>query len=293
VNRGYDDQLVMAQAGELIVPTPIVQAGDVDHLRRRIPGFASGGVVGNYSGRAAGAGGWAQHEVSATNRAVQVATASAITAALAATGAGLGGSGVARWAPLILRVLGMLGQSSANLGAVEHRMAQESGGNPQAINLWDSNAAAGDPSRGLMQTIMSTFLAYAGPFRSLGIYNPEANIYAGLNYALHAYPGRSLSSVMLQPGGYDEGGWLPSGHFGMNSSGKPEPVFSNAQWQILAKSVQGGDGASATLTEIRDEVRALRTETGKAVTKTGTAVGAALNGTSNLVANRSRYQTGA
>lgn len=32
-------------------------------------------------------------------------------------------------------------------------IGRESGGNPNAINNWDSNAAAGDPSRGLMQTI--------------------------------------------------------------------------------------------------------------------------------------------
>ena len=33
----------------------------------------------------------------------------------------------------------------------------ESGGNPNAINNWDSNAAAGMPSKGLMQTIDPTF----------------------------------------------------------------------------------------------------------------------------------------
>src|SRR5258707_211728 len=71
----------------------------------------------------------------------------------------IGGSGVARWAPVILRVLGMLGQDSSNLGPVEHRMNQESGGNPRAINLWDINAQRGD-SRGLMQVIGSTFAAY-------------------------------------------------------------------------------------------------------------------------------------
>ncbi|AEW94051.1 hypothetical protein SCATT_16800 [Streptantibioticus cattleyicolor NRRL 8057 = DSM 46488] len=36
-----------------------------------------------------------------------------------------------------------------------------------------------------MQTIPPTFDAYAGPYRSLGITNPLASIYAGLNYAIH------------------------------------------------------------------------------------------------------------
>lgn len=43
---GVDDQLILAQRGELVVPVPMVSAGEVDHLRGRIPGFATGGVVG-------------------------------------------------------------------------------------------------------------------------------------------------------------------------------------------------------------------------------------------------------
>jgi len=39
----------------------------------------------------------------------------------------------------------------------------ESGGNPRAINTWDSNAVRGTPSRGLMQTIPSTFRTYVHP----------------------------------------------------------------------------------------------------------------------------------
>src|ERR1022692_1896123 len=119
----------------------------------------------------------------------------------------------------------MLRQSSANLGAVEHRMAQESGGNPRAINLTDINYRMGDPSRGLMQTIMSTFMKYRSFSLPNNIYNPEANIFAGLNYAVNAYAPRSLSSVMLQAGGYDQGGYLPPGlSLAYNGTGKPEPV---------------------------------------------------------------------
>src|SRR5258707_6971449 len=97
----------------------------------------------------------------------------------------------------------MLGQDSSNLGPVEHRMNQESGGNPRAINLWDINAQRGDPSRGLMQVIGSTFAAYRSFALSSNIYDPMANVFAGLNYATNspAYRGRSLSSGMMQPGG--------------------------------------------------------------------------------------------
>ena len=59
-----------------------------------------------------------------------------------------------------------------------------------------------------MQTIGSTFAAYAGPFAGLGIYNPLANVYAGLNYALHRY---GSLSALNRAGGYDNGGWLHAG----------------------------------------------------------------------------------
>jgi SLT domain-containing protein/uncharacterized coiled-coil DUF342 family protein len=38
-----------------------------------------------------------------------------------------------------------------------------------------------------MQTIPGTFAAYAGPYKSRGITDPMASIYAGLNYAVHRY----------------------------------------------------------------------------------------------------------
>ncbi|WP_067802504.1 lytic transglycosylase domain-containing protein [Nocardia beijingensis] len=68
----------------------------------------------------------------------------------------------------------------------------ESGGNPNAINLWDSNAAAGIPSKGLMQTIDPTFNAYALPGHR-DIWNPVDNIVAGVRYAIERYG--SVSNV--------------------------------------------------------------------------------------------------
>lgn len=66
----------------------------------------------------------------------------------------------------------------------------ESGGNPNAINNWDSNAKAGHPSQGLMQTIPSTFSAYV-PKGMAGapITDPVANIAAGIQYILSRYGG--------------------------------------------------------------------------------------------------------
>ncbi|MEU5382677.1 transglycosylase SLT domain-containing protein [Kitasatospora cineracea] len=97
------------------------------------------------------------------------------------------GDPVQRWRLLVQRVLGELNLGNSYTDLVLHRIEVESGGNPEAINNWDSNAEAGAPSQGLMQTIPATFAAYAGPYRDLGIFNPLASIYAGLNYATHRY----------------------------------------------------------------------------------------------------------
>lgn len=153
----------------------------------------------------------------------------------AVPGGGLAGwtpsAGVAQWASLVLRVLAELHQPASLLPNVLRRMNQESGGNPRAINLWDINARRGTPSIGLMQTIGPTFNAYAGPYRSRGIYDPLANIYAGLNYAIHRYP--SLRYAMDKPGGYRNGGWLKPGQLAYNETTKPEPVLSSEQWEQL------------------------------------------------------------
>ena len=51
-----------------------------------------------------------------------------------------------------------------------------------------------------MQTIPSTFYAYAGSLAGRGITDPLANIYAGVNYALHRY-----GASMLAGGGNHRG----------------------------------------------------------------------------------------
>ncbi|MFK3729058.1 transglycosylase SLT domain-containing protein [Streptomyces sp. NPDC088090] len=64
---------------------------------------------------------------------------------------------------------------------------RESSGNPRAVNLWDSNAAKGTPSKGLLQVIDPTFSAYHVPGTSLDPYDPVANITAACNYAADRY----------------------------------------------------------------------------------------------------------
>ncbi|WP_459547057.1 transglycosylase SLT domain-containing protein [Nocardia sp. X0981] len=64
---------------------------------------------------------------------------------------------------------------------------RESGGDPNIINNWDSNAASGQNSRGLTQTIPSTFEAYHQPGTSTNIYDPVANVAASMNYVMDRY----------------------------------------------------------------------------------------------------------
>jgi uncharacterized protein YukE len=62
----------------------------------------------------------------------------------------------------------------------------ESGGDPDASNGWDSNAAKGTPSEGLMQTIGPTFDANKLPGHG-DIHDPVDNIIAGVRYAIERY----------------------------------------------------------------------------------------------------------
>lgn len=170
------------------------------------------------------------------------------------------GGGVEQWRGTVLRVLKELHQPASWADTVLRRMNQESGGNPNAINNWDSNAAAGIPSQGLMQTIPPTFSAYAGPYAGRGITDPLANVYAGCNYAIHRYG--SLAG-MNRPGGYKDGGIIPElrptlydtggvlnpGYtLVVNKTGRPELVLNAQQTERLAQS----DGSTQFTVNVYD-----------------------------------------
>ncbi|MFF7533617.1 transglycosylase SLT domain-containing protein [Streptomyces bobili] len=70
---------------------------------------------------------------------------------------------------------------------IYRNIMRESSGNPNAINLWDSNAAAGIPSKGLLQVIDPTFAAYHVSGTAYDPYDPVANITAACHYAQHRY----------------------------------------------------------------------------------------------------------
>jgi SLT domain-containing protein len=153
--------------------------------------------------------------------------ANASKAAASAAAAGKAGAGVQQWRPLVLRALRMEHLPAGLVNDVLYQMQTESGGAVRAINLTDSNAAAGMPSKGLMQVIWPTFAAYHWPGTSWDQYNPLANIAAAINYGAHN--GRGFGSGPGQIGsghGYDHGGWLPTGlSLAWNATGRPERVL--------------------------------------------------------------------
>jgi len=146
-----------------------------------------------------------------TIRAWKAGAGAAGAANLVQSGTGAGGPGfpaqggnVARWTGIASQVMQMLGRPDL-VGLVLSQIASESGGNPTAQNNWDINARNGDPSRGLMQVIGATFAQYAGPFAGRGIFDPLANIYAAMNYALQRY-GSRITAVLGHGHGYARGG---------------------------------------------------------------------------------------
>ncbi|MFD8088607.1 transglycosylase SLT domain-containing protein [Streptomyces malaysiensis] len=161
------------------------------------------------------------------------------------------GKGVQRWTPQVLDALKQLHQPSSYLGITLRRMNQESGGNPLAVNLWDSNAKAGYPSTGLMQVIRPTFQHYAGKYRKKGPFmygvsvDPLANIYSSMRYALAAYG--SLPRAYNRAGGYDSGGYLQPGlNLAYNGTGRPEPVFTTQQANALTRMATAPAAAGGT-----------------------------------------------
>lgn len=134
---------------------------------------------------------------------------------------------------------------------LETLIFRESGGNPNARNLSDTNAQQGDPSVGLMQVIGATFRQYRDKRLPDSQTNPIANIVAGMNYVHGRYG--SLFNVQqahaeLPPKGYargglvklfDRGGTLDPGmNLVMNATGKPETLRPTEQGVTVNVYVQ-------------------------------------------------------
>ncbi|WP_037607122.1 lytic transglycosylase domain-containing protein [Streptacidiphilus rugosus] len=126
-----------------------------------------------------------------------------VGAASAATPASYSASGYGDnldgWIAQAQAVLSADGDQVPSADAIKARAMTESSGNPSAVNNWDSNAAAGTPSEGLMQVIQPTFDTYAAPGHN-DIMNPVDNIVAAVRYANATYG--SFDTIAYGTNGY-------------------------------------------------------------------------------------------
>ena len=167
-----------------------------------------------------------------------------------------GGSGVQRWKPYVIQALKANGfDASAYQVAAWMRVIQrESNGNPRAINLWDSNAKAGIPSMGLVQTIGPTFNAYKFPGHN-DVYNGYDDLLAGIHYMKAIYgSGSSAFARVSGPEGYANGGLITQPIHALVGEDGPETILpltkTSRAWQLLGQAVTNinhnlGNGAVA------------------------------------------------
>jgi len=181
---------------------------------------------------------------------------------------------VKKW---ITAALMITGTPMSWLGPLSTMAMKESGGNPRAINLWDSNAKRGTPSKGLMQTIDPTFNAYKLPGFN-DIWNPIHNAIAAIRYIKARY-----GSVFNTPGiknmsrgrgykGYEKGGIINRQHLAIvGEKNKKEAIIPLEQHRNRAlgllsyaanklgvqpqtlptEAVQAASGASSARSSIR------------------------------------------
>jgi hypothetical protein len=147
---------------------------------------------------------------------------------------------------------------------------RESSWNPNSVNLWDSNAAAGHPSGGLTQTIASTYEGNRNPSLVDNMFDPVSNIAASINYILRTYgdisqvqqanpnlpqKGYALGGL-VRPHGFDQGGWLTPDGTGVNGLSKPEAVLTPAESTAFVQQAKaaaaGGSAGTFTGTLVLD-----------------------------------------
>lgn len=140
------------------------------------------------------------------------------------------GSGAAAAKNWITQAMRITGTPMSFLPGLMKIAQKESGFNPNAVNLWDSNAKAGHPSEGLFQTIPTTFRAHM--MKGMGnIRNPIHNAVAAIRYMNDRYGGIAnvpgLKNLAKGMGyvGYEYGGFVKDKTLAwLSENNKPEAV---------------------------------------------------------------------
>jgi tape measure domain-containing protein len=155
------------------------------------------------------------------------------------------GTGVSRWRESVVRALKANGiePNDFRVSKILATIQRESGGNPNVQNNWDSNARAGTPSIGLMQTIGPTFNAYKHPGHN-NIRNGYDNLLAAINYIKHRYGTSDAAFNRVAAYGYANGGLVhKNGVYELAEGDMPEYVIPTdiakrgRAWQLLTEAV--------------------------------------------------------
>ncbi|MGT2798429.1 tape measure protein [Streptococcus intermedius] len=181
-----------------------------------------------------------------------------------------GGTGVERWRNTVIRALKKNGfeASDSQVNAWMRVIQRESNGDPRAVNNWDSNAAAGIPSKGLVQTIEPTFNAYKFPGHN-NIFNGYDNLLAGIAYAAARYGrGPGMFARVSGPLGYANGGLVTKhGLYEVAEGNQPEYIIPmdaakrGRAWRLLQRVVGQfvGESPADNLNDVRGENSAIKT----------------------------------
>lgn len=175
-------------------------------------------------------------------------------------GGGYNTSGVEQWRNLAKTALLLTNQyTESNLNALLTQMKHESGGNARAINLWDSNAKKGIPSKGLMQVIDPTFRSYAmSPYDS-NIYDPLSNMVAAIRYTVSRYGSLYRGWTARGYKGYKNGGMPVNGEvYIANENGfGSEYIGRMGSNHVVANNQQIVQSVSSGVERANDETNAL------------------------------------
>lgn len=151
------------------------------------------------------------------------------------------------------------GQPMSLAGGLVKAAKAESGGNPKAVNNRDINARLGHPSKGLMQTIDSTFKHYKMKGHD-NIWNPVDNLIASIRYMIARYG--SVQNVLKPRAkhwhGYAVGSrFISRDQFAQIHAGeavirKSENPYANSKGGFMTTALQ--EGVNAVMADFANKV---------------------------------------
>jgi cell wall-associated NlpC family hydrolase len=284
-----DDVLSWVSKGEVIVPAHMVKAGAVDHLRGKLPRFATGGQVGQ--GVSVKPGLPSQSVINAQVNAAVIALAKKFAASMATAFGGStaivrdamswigkipyvwGGTAVpggADCSGFVQAIYRRHGISAPRTSEAQGAWVRRTGPIPGGLAFYNSPAGGPPPGHVAIVGDRGMVISQGGgmgpqyvPLRSMAL------MFTGVPPAVRNMAGTSGSKTRQ----FDLGGWIPPGvSVAVNRTGQPERVLSPQQ----------NAGLEARLDRMIAAIEKLPGATGQ-------QVAGALNGTAGQAARRSRY----